>query len=188
MEEKSIDASPPAAESDTIMEKVKTNRSRRSRDAEPRPAQNTQSPTPSERAKAGLGASENSFNPDWRFIVAFLSLTTVTIMVALDATSLSVALPIMAKSLGGTSIEAFWAGTSFLLTSTVFQPVLGSLSHIFGRKPIIFTSLTLFGVGAIVAALANDFATVLIGRSIQGIGGGGIITLTEVVVTDMGKQ
>jgi MFS family permease len=99
-------------------------------------------------------------------------------MAALDATSISVALPIMAKLLGGSALEAFWSGTSFLLTSTVFQPVLGSFSTIFGRKPIIFTSLTFFGVGAIVAALAKNFTTILIGRAIQGVGGGGIITLT----------
>ena len=48
---------------------------------------------------------------------------------------------IMARVLKGSAIEAFWAGTSFLLTSTVFQPVLGSFSHIFGRKPMIFFSI-----------------------------------------------
>jgi MFS family permease len=127
----------------------------------------------------------NSFNPDWRFVVAFSCLSVITLMAALDATSISVALPIMARALNGTAIEAFWAGTSFLLTSTVFQPVLGNFSNIFGRKPLIFFSLTLFGVGAIVAALAKDFATILVGRSIQGIGGGGVIVMTEIVGTDM---
>lgn len=95
-------------------------------------------------------------------------------MAALDATSISVALPIMAKLLGGSALEAFWSGTSFLLTSTVFQPILGSFSTIFGRKQIIYTSLAFFGVGAIVAAVAKNFTTILIGRAIQGIGGGGM--------------
>ncbi|KAK7729477.1 hypothetical protein SLS57_001962 [Botryosphaeria dothidea] len=92
---------------------------------------------------------------------------------------------IMAKALRGSAIEAFWAGTSFLLTATVFQPVIGSFSDVFGRKPMIFLSLTLFGVGAIIAAVANNFTVILVGRSIQGIGGGGIIVLTEIVVTDL---
>jgi MFS family permease len=91
----------------------------------------------------------------------------------------------MAKTLGGSAIEAFWSGTSFLLTSTVFQPVLGSFSHIFGRKPLIFVSLAFFLAGSIIAAVANNFTVILVGRSIQGIGGGGIIALTEIVVTDM---
>jgi MFS family permease len=101
------------------------------------------------------------FNPGWRFKLAFATLSIITLMVALDATSLSVALPIMAKVLGGSAIEAFWSGTSFLLTSTVFQPIIGNFSHIFGRKPLILGSLLLFGVGAIVAAVCVLLNTVL---------------------------
>jgi MFS family permease len=90
----------------------------------------------------------------------------------------------MAKALGGSAIEAFWSGTSFLLTSTVFQPVLGSFSHIFGRKALIYISLGFFLAGSIIPAVANNFTVILVGRSIQGIGGGGIICLTEMVVVD----
>ena len=91
----------------------------------------------------------------------------------------------MAKNLHGSGIEAFWAGTSFLLTSTVFQPSFASLSHIFGRKPILLLALMFFTAGAVIAALANNFALMLVGRSTQGVGGGGISALTYVIVTDM---
>jgi MFS family permease len=67
----------------------------------------------------------------------------------------------------------------------VFQPSFASLSNIFGRKPIILTSILFFFVGAVVAAVAKDFTYLLVGRSIQGIGGGGIIALTEIIVTDI---
>lgn len=50
---------------------------------------------------------------------------------------------------------------------------------------MILTGLVFFLVGVLVAALAKDFATLLVGRSIQGIGGGGLIALTEIVVTDL---
>lgn len=122
-----------------------------------------------------MAPGESKFNPGWEFIVAFLSLSTLTLMCALDATSLSVALPIIARQIKGTSIEAFWSGTSFLLSSTVFQPILGSFSNIFGRKPMLFVSSAFFGIGCIIAAVANNFTVVIIGRTIQGIGGGGII-------------
>jgi MFS family permease len=46
-------------------------------------------------------------------------------------------------------------------------------------------ALSLFTLGAIIAALANDFTLLLVGRSIQGIGGGGLMALTYVIVTDM---
>ncbi|KAI9699934.1 MAG: hypothetical protein M1820_006996 [Bogoriella megaspora] len=144
------------------------------------------SPSPSQREiQNEIKIAEAEFNPDWRFRMAFVALCVITLMVALDATSISVALPIMAQKLSGSAIEAFWSGTSFLLTSTVFQPVIGSFSHIFGRKPWIFISMIFFGAGAIVAAVANNFTVILVGRSLQGIGGGGLIVLTEVVVTDM---
>jgi hypothetical protein len=51
---------------------------------------------------------ETEFNPGWRFYLAFISLTTITLMVALDATSLSVALPIMAKLLHGSAIQVWF--------------------------------------------------------------------------------
>ena len=50
---------------------------------------------------------------------------------------------------------------------------------------MVLVGLGLFLIGALVAALANDFATLLVGRSFQGIGGGGLIALTEILVTDL---
>ncbi|CAG7932952.1 unnamed protein product [Penicillium olsonii] len=120
-----------------------------------------------------------------RGILVFITLSVLTLMAALDGTSLSVALPDIALELEGTAIEAFWSGTSFLLCSTVFQPSFASFSNIFGRRPMIFISLVFFAVGAVICAIANDFTFMLIGRSIQGVGGGGIISLSEVIITDL---
>ncbi|KAL8651755.1 MAG: hypothetical protein Q9226_004560 [Calogaya cf. arnoldii] len=125
------------------------------------------------------------WKPSPRMYLAFMTLAVITMMVALDGTSLSVALPIISEDLGGTAIEAFWSGTSFLLCSTIFQPSFASFSHIFGRKPMILTALVFFLIGAIVAAVARNFAVLLAGRSLQGIGGGGLIALTEIVVADL---
>ncbi|TVY16477.1 Efflux pump FUS6 [Lachnellula arida] len=125
------------------------------------------------------------FHPGLRFYAAFGSLLIVIFAAALDATSLSTALPIISQDLNGSAIEAFWAGTSFLLTSTVFQLTFGSLSQTFGRKHLVILALLLFTVGSIVAAVAKNFTTLLVGRSIQGSGGGGIICLTEIIITDL---
>ena len=91
----------------------------------------------------------------------------------------------MAKALNGTAIEAFWSGTSFLLTQTVFQPSYAAFSHIFGRKPLLLIGLVLFGVGSVVAAVAKNFGTVIIGRVFQGLGAGGIISITAIIFTDL---
>ncbi|KAI5846843.1 major facilitator superfamily-domain-containing protein [Tricharina praecox] len=133
-------------------------------------------------------ASQTSLPTEWkpstRVKLIVLTMCTVTLLIALDATSLSVALPVMAEELNADAITAFWAGTSYLLCATVFQPTLSSLSGIFGRKPVIIFALTLFTAGAIIAALANNFTVILVGRCIQGVGGGGLIALAEIVITD----
>ena len=69
--------------------------------------------------------------------------------------------------------------------AVVFQPSFASFSNIFGRRPMIMISLIFFCVGAIIAAIANNFTYMLIGRSIQGVGGGGLISLSEVIITDL---
>lgn len=50
---------------------------------------------------------------------------------------------------------------------------------------MVFVSLTFFLIGAIVAGVSKNFGALLVGRSFQGIGGGGIFALTEILVTDM---
>ena len=65
------------------------------------------------------------------------------------------------------------------------QPSYASFSHIFGRKAMVLVALVLFTVGAILAALSKNFTVMLVARSIQGVGGGGVITLTEIIVTDL---
>jgi MFS family permease len=136
-------------------------------------------------ADAELPDTANAFKPTWRFYLTFISLAVITLTAALDATSLSVALPIITDVLGGTAIEAFWSGTSFLLTSTVLQPTFASMSQIFGRKPLLYIALAFFAVGALLAGISNNFTMMLVGRSLQGVGGGGIIALTEIIVTDL---
>lgn len=139
----------------------------------------------SSSTKSNKAEEVAAFNPTRRFYLAFVALAVLTLMVALDGTSLSVALPTVARALHGSALEAFWSGTSFLLASTVFQPSFAQLSHVFGRMQMVMVGLTLFFIGVMVAALAQDFTMMLIGRTIQGIGGGAIIVLTEILVTDL---
>ncbi|KAL2813983.1 major facilitator superfamily domain-containing protein [Aspergillus granulosus] len=128
---------------------------------------------------------EEPFRLGRRGQMVFFSLAVLALMVALDGTSLSVALPIISRRLGGTAIEAFWAGTAYLLCAAVFQPCFASFSNIFGRRSVVMTALLFFLVGAVVAGVAQNFTHMLVGRSIQGIGGAGIMTLSSVLVTDI---
>jgi MFS family permease len=92
---------------------------------------------------------------------------------------------VLATALHGTASDAFWAGTSYLLTSAVFQPFIAALSDVFGRQQLLILSVLFFSAGSLLCALANDFTVLFVGRSIQGIGGGGIITLGQVIFSDI---
>jgi MFS family permease len=93
-----------------------------------------------------------------------VSLSVISLAAALDATSL--ALSVMASELNSTGVEAFWSGTSFLVSSIVFQPFYVSLSNIFERKQVIIIALLYFTAGSVAAALAKSFCTILVGRSL----------------------
>jgi MFS family permease len=114
-----------------------------------------------------------------------ISLAFISLMIALDASILVTVLPEIARKLNGSSVEAFWAGTSYLLTSAIFQPVIASISQTFGRQQLLIFSLLFFTVGTILCAVSKDFTMMLTGRCIQGVGGGGIITLTQVIFCDI---
>ena len=125
------------------------------------------------------------FTPGRGVYMAFTVLAILTIMVALDSTALSVALPVIADKLHGTALEAFWAAASYLLTSTVFQPTIAQLSDIFGRKKITLIAVFLFLLGIFVSGIATNFTILLSGRTVQGMGGGGIVVLTQLIICDL---
>lgn len=126
-----------------------------------------------------------AFRPGTRFYLAFSALAALSLVVALDGTSISVALPVIAKALNGSATDAFWAGTSFLLSSAVVQPIFAAFSHIFGRKQLCLIAVAFFLAGTLVAGLSVNMAMMLVGRSVQGIGGGGIQALTNILITDL---
>ncbi|ETN45033.1 uncharacterized protein HMPREF1541_09909 [Cyphellophora europaea CBS 101466] len=113
------------------------------------------------------------------------TLALASLLVALDADILIAALPLLSASLSANTTTAFWAGSAYLLPYAVVQPFLACLSDIFGRRPILLLSLGLFVMGSIPCALADTIATLLAGRVIQGVGGGGIVALAQAVYTDI---
>ncbi|KAJ5606219.1 hypothetical protein N7510_009000 [Penicillium lagena] len=128
---------------------------------------------------------DTSFRPIWQLKSIFAVVGLLNFVAALDATSVSVSLPTISNDLGGTATEAFWTGTSFLVASCVFQPVFSLSSDIFGRKLVLLTAVASFTLGSILSAVSQNFTLLLTGRSIQGIGGGGIMALTEILIADL---
>ncbi|KAG6358659.1 hypothetical protein INS49_012177 [Diaporthe citri] len=147
---------------------------------------------PSEKSTPNADLSTETAGPadvPWkaskRTQLVFASLCVLGLMSALDGTSIGVAVPTIANALHGTAIESWWAGTAFLLSSTVFQPNWVSFSNIFGRRNLFLLSTAFFLAGAIVCGVAQNFTTLLVGRTIQGTGAGGIMSIQEVLITDL---
>lgn len=65
------------------------------------------------------------------------------------------------------------------------QPAFVSFSHILGRKVLLLGAVCFFTAGCAIAGWANNFSALLAGRTVQGIGGGGIAALTSVLLTDL---
>ncbi|KAK4675308.1 hypothetical protein QC764_503190 [Podospora pseudoanserina] len=129
---------------------------------------------------------ELEWKPGKQEYAVMITLAIISLMVALDATILVSVLPTLAIDLGGTATDAFWAGTSYLLSCAVCQPFIAALSDIFGRKEMLIFSVLFFTLGTVLCApIAKNFTVFFAGRSVQGIGGGGIITMGQVIFADI---
>ena len=81
-------------------------------------------------------------------------------------------------------MQAFWLGTSFLIPAAVLQPLFLSLSEILGRRSLLFSTLVFFWAGAIICAMASTPVSLLLGRTIQGVGGAGVYATSNSILTD----
>ncbi|KAJ7124307.1 iron permease [Mycena epipterygia] len=104
---------------------------------------------------------------------------------ALDLTAVGTALPTIANALKDTKGDYIWVGSAYALSSTAFIPLSGNLADVFGRKPVILVSITLFAIGSALAGASQNMGMMIAARGVQGIGGGGILTLTEIITADL---
>ncbi|KAI5247374.1 MFS general substrate transporter [Aureobasidium subglaciale] len=86
---------------------------------------------------------------------------------------------------GGSWIDGSWIVTSFGLATCATQPMYGRLSQIFGRKPILQISYTLFLVGTAIAGIARNMEQMIVGRVIQGAGSAGMVSMVSILLTDL---
>jgi MFS family permease len=87
--------------------------------------------------------------------------------------------------MNGTTLQSFWASISYILCIVVTQPLYTTISDVFGRKPPFFAAFLLFAAGSLVFALAQNMTAIIVGRVLQGLGGGGLDLLGEIIVADM---
>ncbi|OJJ48609.1 hypothetical protein ASPZODRAFT_61654 [Penicilliopsis zonata CBS 506.65] len=120
-----------------------------------------------------------------KVMVIMTALCLVVFLAALDMTIVSTALPTMASHFNATESGYSWMASSYLLANAACIPLWGKVSDIWGRKPVILAANLIFLVGSLVSGLADNLAMIISGRAVQGVGGGGIIILANICVTDL---
>lgn len=120
----------------------------------------------------------------WRFWATFPALCLTSMLAAVESTVTSTALPSITKALDAGDLYV-WFANSYFLTSTVFLPLIGQLADIFGRRHVMIGVVAVFTLGSGISGGANSPAMLIAGRAIQGIGGGGINLMIEVIVSDL---
>jgi MFS family permease len=103
---------------------------------------------------------------------------------ALNQTIVASALPTIGRDLNDFH-NLSWIVIAYLLSSTIVAPLYGKLADIHGRRAMVLVALGLFVVGSALCAMAPNMATLIAGRTLQGIGGGGIVPLIQIIVADM---
>ncbi|KAH9897421.1 major facilitator superfamily transporter [Xylariomycetidae sp. FL2044] len=129
--------------------------------------------------------AEEEWKPTLHEKTIIYTLALISLIVALDATVILTPLSVIARDLNASATQAFWIGTSYLLVNAVTMPVICAISNVIGRPICLTASLAAFTVGTICCCTADDIGQMLVGRSIQGIGGGGIHSLALVTLTDI---
>ena len=118
-------------------------------------------------------------------IILMTALCLAIFLASLDTVIITTALPTIATVFEISDSGYAWIGSAYLLTNAAFVPFWGKISDVFGRKPILIIANVIFMAGSIISALSKSMSMLIAGRAVQGLGGGGIVILVNICVSDL---
>ncbi|KAF7308181.1 Iron permease [Mycena chlorophos] len=146
----------------------------------------TANPSPEPDTVVDEKAAQPETEPKSReFFLTLLAIGVTTVLSALDLTGIGTTLPTISKALDDTKGEFVWIGSAYALASTAFIPLMGNLADAFGRRPVVLTSIAFFALGSALSGAAQSMTWIIAARAVQGVGGGGILALSEILIADL---
>src|SRR5499427_4615905 len=115
------------------------------------------------------------------FLTVFPSIMLPMFLAVVDQTIVATALPAIAAGTGNVE-RASWVVVSYLIASTVAAPIYGRLGDAFGRRRLMYAALAVFIVASALCAASTSVVLLTLARLVQGLGGGGLMTLSQALV------
>ena len=128
--------------------------------------------------------AEAAVRPRGGLLIIYIALMLAILLAALDQTIVSTALPTIVGDLGGLS-HLSWVVTAYLLATTASTPLWGKLGDQFGRKTLFQASIVIFLIGSALCGQSHSIIELIAFRALQGLGGGGLIVLTQAIIADI---
>jgi len=119
-----------------------------------------------------------------RKVPLFTGLIVGMLLSVLDQTVFGTALPTIVGELHGVE-HMLWVTTAYMLAMVVMLPIYGKLGDQKGHKNLFILAIIIFVAGSVVGARAQDMLWLIVGRSIQGIGGGGLMILAMSIMSSL---
>ncbi|MDN3266443.1 MFS transporter [Streptomyces sp. MA15] len=136
-------------------------------------------------AKHGGGSSQDAPMTHRQIMEALSGLLLGMFCAILSSTIVTNALPEIVSDLGGGQSAYTWVVTASLLTMTASTPLWGKLADLISKKVLVQTALVIFVIGSIVAGTAQNPGMLITARAIQGLGGGGLAALAQIIMAAM---
>ena len=118
------------------------------------------------------------------FFAVFPSVMLPMFLATLDSTIVSTALPAIAGDLGDAA-RVSWIVVAYLIAATIAAPVYGRLGDALGRKRVMFMALSVFIFASVMCAMSRSILALSAARVLQGLGGGGLMTLSQALVGEV---
>lgn len=119
-----------------------------------------------------------------RFRRLFVAVMLPMFLAAVDQTLLATATPVISRDLGDLR-ETSWLAVAYLLASVIMVPVYGRLGDRYGRRKVLTAAVAVFAFGSLACGLAPTLGFLIAARVLQGLGGGGLMTLSQALIGEV---